>query len=65
MQVLWYHRDRSLGVTGLNSRREESAVNKPTDLILPHGGYRKLSSFVVALAVYDGTVIFCNRSDRS
>ena len=36
-------------------------MNKSTDLILPHGGYRKLRSFVVALAAYDGTVIFCNR----
>lgn len=36
-------------------------MNKPDDLILPHGGYRKLRSFVVALAAYDGTVIFCNR----
>lgn len=36
-------------------------MNKTTDLILPHGGYRKLRSFVVSLAAYDGTVIFCNR----
>lgn len=36
-------------------------MNKPDDLILPHGGYRKLRSFIVALAAYDGTVIFCNR----
>ena len=36
-------------------------MNKPGDLIPPHGGYRKLRSFVVALAAYDGTVIFCNR----
>ena len=36
-------------------------MNKPTDLILPHGGYRKLRSFVVSLAAYDGTVIFCSR----
>lgn len=36
-------------------------MNKPTDLILPHGGYRKLRSFAVALAAYDGTVVFCNR----
>jgi restriction system protein len=36
-------------------------VNKPGDLILPHGGYRKLRSFTVSLAAYDGTVIFCNR----
>lgn len=36
-------------------------MNKPTDLILPHGGYRKLRSFAVSLAAYDGTVIFCDR----
>lgn len=36
-------------------------MNKPDDLILPHGGYRKLRSFVVSLAAYDGTVIFCKR----
>lgn len=36
-------------------------MNKPTDLILPHGGYRKLRSFVVSLAAYDGTAIFCSR----
>ena len=36
-------------------------MHKPTDLILPHGGYRSLRSFVVALAAYDGTVIFCSR----
>jgi len=36
-------------------------MNKPTDLILPHGGYRKLRSFAVSLAAYDGTVIFCSR----
>ncbi len=32
------------------------------DRLLPrHGGYRKLRSFHAALAVYDGTVIFCDR----
>ena len=36
-------------------------MNKSTDLILPHGGYRKLRSFVVAQAAYDGTLVFCNR----
>jgi len=36
-------------------------MNRPDDLILPHGGYRKLRSFAVALAAYDGTVIFCDR----
>ena len=32
-----------------------------TELIPPHGGYRKLRSFQTAQAVYDGTVIFCRR----
>ncbi len=36
-------------------------MNRPDDLIPPHGGFRKLRSFAVALAAYDGTVIFCNR----
>jgi len=31
------------------------------DLILPHGGYRRLRSFTVALAAYDVTKIFCDR----
>lgn len=30
-------------------------------LIPKHGGYRKLRSFQAALAVYDATVVFCNR----
>jgi restriction system protein len=30
-------------------------------LIPPHGGYRKLKSFISAEIVYDGTVAFCNR----
>ncbi|MFN2268394.1 MAG: four helix bundle suffix domain-containing protein [Desulfonatronovibrio sp.] len=30
-------------------------------LIPAHGGFKKLRSFVVSLAVYDGTVIFCDR----
>jgi four helix bundle suffix protein len=44
-----------------SQRRGELLMNKDTDLILPHGGYRKLRSFVVALAAYDGTVVYCNR----
>lgn len=36
-------------------------MNHPHDLIQPHGGYRKLRAFAVALAAYDGTVVFCNR----
>jgi restriction system protein len=30
-------------------------------LIPPHGGFRKLRSFQCAQAVYDGTVIFCDK----
>lgn len=30
-------------------------------LIPPHGGYRQLRGFHTAQAVYDGTVVFCNR----
>jgi restriction system protein len=32
-----------------------------SDLIPPHGGFRKLRSFQCAQVVYDGTVIFCDR----
>jgi restriction system protein len=31
------------------------------DVLLPHGGYRKLRSYKVAEAVYDATVMFCRR----
>lgn len=30
-------------------------------VLLPHGGYEKLRAYVVAEAVYDATVVFCNR----
>lgn len=33
----------------------------PEDLILPHGGYRRLRSFQVAQLCYDVTVRFCDR----
>jgi restriction system protein len=36
-------------------------MNRERDLIPQHGGYRKLRSFQTAQAVYDATVIFCNR----
>ena len=29
--------------------------------LLPHGGYQKLRSYKVAMAVYDATVVFCDR----
>ncbi|MBI2907797.1 MAG: four helix bundle protein [Chloroflexi bacterium] len=32
-----------------------------SNLILPHGGYRKLRSFRCAEAVYDATAVFCDR----
>ena len=38
--------------------------NNPPDSsspFLPHGGYKHLRSYVVAEAVYDATVVFCNR----
>ncbi|MDP1834410.1 MAG: four helix bundle suffix domain-containing protein [Chlamydiales bacterium] len=35
-------------------------MNK-NDLIVPHGGYRSLKSYQVALLVYDSTVRFCRR----
>jgi restriction system protein len=36
-------------------------MNKSSDLIPPHGGYRKLRSFQAAQLVYDLTVVFCDR----
>jgi restriction system protein len=32
-----------------------------SDVLLPHGGYRKLRSYKVAETVYDATVVFCRR----
>jgi four helix bundle suffix protein len=36
-------------------------VSDSSGVLLPHGGYRKLRSYKVAEAVYDATVVFCNR----
>ncbi len=36
-------------------------MTTPDPLIPPHGGFRALRSFQCAQAVYDGTVIFCDR----
>src|SRR5512140_680877 len=33
----------------------------PGSPLLPHGGYEKLRSYKVAEAVYDATVVFCDR----
>jgi restriction system protein len=44
---------------------DQSHPSDPSDdlhrLLPKHGGYRNLRSFHAALAVYDATVIFCNR----
>lgn len=37
-------------------------MNSENSPLLPHGGYRRLRSYVVAEAVYDATVVFCRRS---
>jgi len=39
----------------------ESCNRNKSDLIPPHGGYRKLRSFQAAQTVYDATVILCDR----
>ena len=40
--------------------------HEPSELLPPHGGYRKLKSFQVAQLVYDVTARFCDRYiDRS
>jgi len=36
-------------------------MSQPESPLLPHGGYRKLRSYVIAEAVYDATVVFCRR----
>src|SRR5689334_14807273 len=44
------------------SGRSDSSDSSDDLRLLPkHGGYRKLRSFKAALAVYDGTLIFCDR----
>ncbi len=36
-------------------------MNPEDSPLLPHGGYERLRSYKVAEAVYDATVVFCNR----
>lgn len=36
-------------------------MSEPDDVLLPHGGYERLRSYKVAEAVYDATVVFCER----
>ena len=36
-------------------------MSEPESPLLPHGGYNKLRSYKVAEAVYDATVVFCDR----
>jgi len=46
-------------------KSDPSYPSVPSDdlhrLLPKHGGYRKLRSFHAALAVYDATIVFCNR----
>lgn len=48
-----------------SDRSDRSDLSDASDdlrrLLPKHGGYRKLRSFQAALAVYDATVIFCDR----
>jgi four helix bundle suffix protein len=39
----------------------ETRMSEPASPLLPHGGYKKLRSYKVAEAVYDATVVFCDR----
>lgn len=39
-------------------------MNSENDPLLPHGGYERLRAYKVAEAVYDATVVFCNRFIR-
>jgi four helix bundle suffix protein len=36
-------------------------MSEPESPLLPHGGYKKLRSYKVAEAVYDATIVFCDR----
>ena len=36
-------------------------MSRPESVLLPHGGYEHLRSYKVAEAVYDATVVFCDR----
>ena len=36
-------------------------MSDPEEVLLPHGGYEHLRSYQVAAAVYDATVVFCDR----
>ena len=44
-----------------DKRNRSGPVDDTQRLIPKHGGYRKLRSFRAALAVYDATVVFCDR----
>src|SRR5512136_1458396 len=48
----------------MNDIEKPDRSGEPDDwlrLLPKHGGYRKLRSFQAALAVYDSTLIFCDR----
>ena len=39
----------------------EDYMDGPDMVLLPHGGYKRMRSYIVAEPVYDATVVFCNR----
>lgn len=47
--------------SAMNSSEESGRLDADPRLMPMHAGYRKLRSFRAALAVYDATVIFCDR----
>ena len=45
----------------MNSSDRSDPSDPSAGIIPPHGGYRKLRSFQIAEAVFDGTAVFCDR----
>jgi restriction system protein len=45
----------------LSSHTPIGNIMTEQNLILPHGGFRKMKSFQTAQLVYDATVLFCNQ----
>jgi len=44
-----------------SDEKEKQALQKPPQLIPPHGGYRELQSYRMVEIVFDATVAFCER----
>lgn len=52
---------KSSNLNAGTAMKDQDPSDEPDRLIPKHGGYRQLRSFRAALAVYDATVIFCDR----